>query len=30
VPEAAIDFPPLGHEPLNEHFKGPLRPLRLR
>jgi polyphosphate kinase len=30
VPEAAIDFPSLGHEPLKEHFKGPLRPLHLR
>jgi len=27
VPDAPIDFPPLGHEPLKERFKGPLRPL---
>jgi polyphosphate kinase 2 len=27
VPDAPIDFPPLGHEPLKEQFKGPLRPL---
>ena len=26
VPEAAIDFPPLGHEPLKERFKG-LKPI---
>ena len=27
VPDAAVDFPPLGHAPLKEHFKGDLRPL---
>ncbi len=27
VPDLPIDFPPLGHEPLKERFKGPLRPL---
>ncbi|MEN9629040.1 MAG: hypothetical protein RJA10_2267 [Pseudomonadota bacterium] len=27
VPDATIDFPPLGHEPLQEVFKGGLRPL---
>ena len=27
VPDAVIDFKPLGHEPLKERFKGPLRPL---
>jgi len=27
VPDAPIDLSPLGHEPLKERFKGPLRPL---
>ncbi len=27
VPDATLDFAPLGHEPLKERFKGPLRPL---
>ena len=27
VPEATITFPPLGHEPLNERFKGGLKPI---
>jgi polyphosphate kinase 2 (PPK2 family) len=27
VPEAAIDFPPLGREPLKEVFKGGLKPI---
>jgi polyphosphate kinase 2 len=27
VPMEAITFGPLGHEPLTEHFKGPLRPI---
>jgi polyphosphate kinase 2 (PPK2 family) len=27
VPEAAIDLPPLGHEPLKERFKGGLKPI---
>ena len=27
VPDAVIDFPPLGHEPLNERFKGKLKPI---
>ncbi len=27
VPEALIDFPPLGHEPLKERFKGGLKPI---
>jgi polyphosphate kinase 2 len=27
APEQAIAFPPLGHEPLKEHFQGPLQPL---
>ncbi len=27
VPEAAIDFPPLGHEPLQERFRGGLKPI---
>jgi polyphosphate kinase 2 len=29
VPEVQIDFPPLGHEPLTEHFEGELKPLRM-
>ena len=28
VPDVTFDFPPLGHEPLLERFKGPLKPLR--
>ncbi len=27
VPEPAIEFPPLGHEPLREHFGTPLKPV---
>ncbi len=27
VPDAAIEFPPLGHDPLKESFKGKLRPI---
>ncbi len=27
VPEALIDFPPLGHEPLKEKFKGSFKPI---
>ena len=27
VPEAAIDLPPLGHEPLNESFAGGFKPI---
>ena len=27
VPEATIDFPPLGHEPLKERFKGGVKPI---
>jgi polyphosphate kinase 2 len=27
VPDAAIEFPPLGHDPLRESFKGKLRPI---
>ena len=27
VPEATIDFPPLGHDPLKERFKGGLKPI---
>jgi polyphosphate kinase 2 len=27
VPDVPIDFPPLGHEPLRESFKGPPKPL---
>ncbi|MBG6080191.1 polyphosphate kinase 2 [Rubrivivax gelatinosus] len=27
VPEAKIDFPPLGHPPLVERFDGPLKPI---
>ena len=27
VPEATINFPPLGHEPLKERFKGGLKPI---
>jgi polyphosphate kinase len=27
VPEVPIDFAPLGHEPLKERFKGPVKPL---
>ena len=27
VPEAAIEFPPLGHEPLKERFKAGLKPI---
>ena len=27
VPDAAIDFPPLGHEPLKERFKAGLKPI---
>jgi len=27
IPEAPVEFPPLGHEPLKERFKGPLRPI---
>ena len=28
VPDASIDFPPLGHEPLKERFRGPLKPIK--
>jgi polyphosphate kinase 2 len=28
VPEAKFEFPPLGHPPLVERFKGPVEPLR--
>jgi len=27
VPETVIEFPPLGHEPLKERFKGSLKPI---
>ena len=27
IPEVPVEFPPLGHEPLKERFKGPLRPI---
>ncbi len=27
VPEAALDFPPLSHEPFKERFKGGLKPI---
>jgi len=27
VPEVAFDFPPLGHEPLREKFKGKFKPI---
>jgi hypothetical protein len=27
VPETLIDFPPLGHEPQRERFKGGLKPI---
>jgi polyphosphate kinase 2 (PPK2 family) len=27
VPDVKIEFPPLGHEPLREKFKGPLKPI---
>ena len=27
VPERVIDMPPLGHEPLKERFRGPLKPI---
>ena len=27
VPEALVEFPPLGHPPLKERFKGALRPI---
>jgi polyphosphate kinase 2 len=27
VPEQAVDFPPLGHAPLTERFKGGLKPI---
>jgi len=27
VPEATIEFPPLGHEPLKEKFGGPCKPI---
>ena len=27
VPETAVEFPPLGHEPLRERFKAGLRPI---
>ena len=27
VPDAPIDLPPLGHEPLTERFKGPCKPV---
>ena len=27
VPEALVEFPPLGHAPLKERFKGALRPI---
>jgi polyphosphate kinase 2 len=27
VPDAKVDFPPLGREPLKEKFKGPLKPI---
>ena len=27
VPDALIDFPPLGHDPLVEKFNGPLKPI---
>ncbi|MBL8362668.1 MAG: polyphosphate kinase 2 [Rubrivivax sp.] len=27
VPESVVEFPPLGHAPAKERFKGPLRPI---
>jgi len=27
VPETQVEFPPLGHPPLNEQFKGPPKPI---
>jgi hypothetical protein len=27
VPETAVDLPPLGHAPLKERFRGPLKPI---
>lgn len=27
VPEPLLEFPPLGHEPLKERFRGPLKPI---
>ena len=27
VPEIQVEFPPLGHAPLKERFKGPLKPI---
>ncbi len=27
IPESPVELPPLGHEPLKERFKGPLRPI---
>ena len=27
VPEATVEFPPLGHEPLKERFKGGVKPI---
>jgi polyphosphate kinase len=30
VPEQLVDLPPLGHAPLKERFKGPLKPLTCR
>ena len=27
VPETLLDLPPLGHEPLKERFRGPLKPI---
>jgi polyphosphate kinase 2 len=29
VPEALIEFPPLGHAPLTERFSGPLKPITI-
>jgi polyphosphate kinase len=30
VPEALVELPPLGHKPLKERFRGPLKPIRPR
>jgi polyphosphate kinase 2 len=30
VPETLIELPPLGHEPLQEQFRGPLKPIAAR
>ena len=27
VPHQLVKFPPLGHKPLREKFRGPLRPI---